>query len=455
MQNRSFVAVFSILAFVGPLRADGPAVFTSPTDLWQGFDPTVLPLDVTSLEKWEEQGCAFEKMRFTAEEIDGGKVRIFAIAGTALAGPAQPGILHIHGGGQTASVDWVRFWTKRGYACVTYDFCGPWPGRTDVTDWGPLKHGNMADAGGGHQVTPTLRNSSWYHWTLAARRALTLLAKQPRVDRERLGIFGISVGGTLCWSVAGSDSRVKTAVPIYGCGYNVDGGRARWGFPALTAELALFQRVLSPEAHAPYITCPVLHLNATNDFHGWMDRAYDILAATDGPTWKAFTPRQNHHIAATQGIDLPAWMDFQLKGGAPFPTSPMIGLQLTPDGVPRGTLDAGGEPVAHVDVYYSLTDKPAPNRFSAPHSRPMRSWEVPGGIAGRRYLEAVGCVCERPLFIGHLPDDKYGEPRSRQARQGPSHLAFRRTSLSAVDSRVVVLRTRPYRSESTEDVSED
>jgi dienelactone hydrolase len=345
------------------LRAGESVVIESPADLWQGYDPTELPLDVESLQRWEEQGCAFEKLRFTAEEVDGGKVRVFAIAGTALSGPAQPGILHIHGGGQTASLEWVRFWTKRGYACVTYDFCGPWSQRTDVTDWGPLKQGNMAFAEGGHQVTPTPRASSWYHWTLVARRSLTLLTMQPRVDPERLGIFGISVGGTLCWSVAGSDPRVKTAVPIYGCGYIEDGRRARWGFAKLTPELALFQRVVSPEAHAPYITCPLLHLNSTNDFHGWMDSAYDILSATDGPRWQAFTPRQNHHIAPAQGSDLPAWMDYQLKGGPPFPALPTVAVRLNPSGIPQANVATGEESIDHVDVYYSLTDKPPPNRF--------------------------------------------------------------------------------------------
>ena len=39
------------------------------------------------------------------------------------------------------------------------------------------------------------------------------------MDRDRLGIFGVSVGGTLTWIVAGVDARVKAAAPIYGCGW--------------------------------------------------------------------------------------------------------------------------------------------------------------------------------------------------------------------------------------------
>jgi len=354
--------VLSIVSGTGARAAEEPTAINSPAELWQGYDPEALPLEVESLERWTEDGVQFEKLRFTSEDFGNGKARVLAVVGKRSDATHLPGILHIHGGGQTLSLDWVKFWTKRGYACASYDFCGEWDGRKEFTDWGPLKHGNMAQAAGGFQVTPTPRESSWYHWTIAARRALSLLASQPEVDRERLGIFGISMGGTLCWSVAASDSRVKTAVPIYGCGYNVDGQRTQWGFPRLTPELALFQRAVSPEAHAPYITCPILFLNATNDFHGWMDRSYDILAATPSPHWQAYTPRFNHHIAAAQGENLPLWMDYQLKGGAAFPRSPVIILSLGEAGVPQAEVNAADSPES-VEILYSLGERPAPNRF--------------------------------------------------------------------------------------------
>jgi dienelactone hydrolase len=347
----------------GAFGADDPAEWSSPADVWRGYDPTAVPLEIESLQQWQEQGRSFEKLRFTAEEVDGFKVRVFAMVGLPAGDKMRAGILHIHGGGQTASLDWVKFWTARGYACVTFDFCGPWEKRTEFTDWGPLKHGNMAHAVGGFQMTPTPRSSSWYHWTLVARRALTLLEQQPLVDRERLGIFGISVGGTVCWSVAGSDARVKAAAPIYGCGYNVDNDREQWGFGRMPPEIALFQRVLSPEAHAPNIHCPVLHLNASNDFHGWLNRSYDILAITPGKHWLAVTPHQNHHIAAAQGKNLPLWMDAQLNGGPAFPDSPQLEMRLTEDGIPQAVVTADGANVRSVQVFYTMCDKPAPNRF--------------------------------------------------------------------------------------------
>ena len=77
----------------------------------------------------------------------------------------------------------------------------------------------MMKVGGGLSMKPTPRHNPWYHWTLAARRGLTFLETRPEVDGEKLGVFGISVGGTLTWGIAALDARVKAAAPIYGCGW--------------------------------------------------------------------------------------------------------------------------------------------------------------------------------------------------------------------------------------------
>lgn len=353
-----------VLVCSGAARAEEASAFASPADLWAGIDPEAEPLEIESLRSWNEGGAAFETLRFTGERHPEGAVRVFAIQGAPREGPRVPGILHVHGGGQTASLEWVRFWAARGYACVSFDFCGELPPRTDVTDWGPIRHGNMVHAAGGFQLLPTPRESSWFHWALVSRRALTLLSRHPRVDTQRLGVFGISVGGTLTWMIAGCDARVKAAAPIYGCGYNYDRGNARWGYPPPSDDLRAFQRVLSAEAHAPYITCPLLFLNATNDFHGLFDRSFEALDSVAGEVRQAFTPRYNHHIEPAQGTDLPRFMDWHLRAGDAFPGSPQISLAIGSSGVP-GVQVRPAEPdsVAGVDVYYALGDKRPPARF--------------------------------------------------------------------------------------------
>ena len=60
------------------------------------------------------------------------------------------------------------------------------------------------------------RNNNWYLLTIGARRGLTFLEKQPEVDPDRLGVYGLSMGGSLTVYVAGTDKRIKAAVPQVG-----------------------------------------------------------------------------------------------------------------------------------------------------------------------------------------------------------------------------------------------
>jgi len=376
---RIAILALAVLALLTAPLAYSQEAIETPAALWHGYDPEALPLDVEVLRSWQEGDVNYQKLRFTGEVQGGVKTRVLAIQGAPAKVKRLPGVLHIHGGGQTASMEWLRYWTSRGYVAVTFDFCGQWPGRTEFTEWGSVSHGNMAQASGGFQVHPTPRESSWYHWALASRRALTLLSKHPQVNPQRLGIFGISVGGTLCWMVAAADPRVRTAVPIYGCGYNHDDRNVRWGLPELSPDLRIYKRTLSPEAHAPLVRCPVLFLNSTNDFHGPMDYSFETLRAARGPVRQAYTPRYNHHIEPEQGVNLGRWMDWQLKDAAAFPASPELRLTLDSSGIPTATVgtDKPGA-VERVEVFYALRDRMPQARFwrTAPASLETGKWRA-------------------------------------------------------------------------------
>ncbi|MFN9040263.1 MAG: alpha/beta hydrolase family protein, partial [Planctomyces sp.] len=61
-----------------------------------------------------------------------------------------------------------------------------------------------------------------YHAVAAVIRGHSLLAAQPDVDANRIGITGISWGGYLTCLAASLDDRLKVAVPVYGCGFLAD-----------------------------------------------------------------------------------------------------------------------------------------------------------------------------------------------------------------------------------------
>src|SRR4029078_936352 len=127
---------------------------------------------------WVEDGVRFQKVYFTGEVWEGETVRVFDYTGVPVNARNVPGVLHINGGGQTAYLEWVKFWTKRGYAAVSIDWLGKYGDRTDYTHWGKVKANMMTD-GYGRITRPSVRYSPWYHWALVSRRAITLLAGLP------------------------------------------------------------------------------------------------------------------------------------------------------------------------------------------------------------------------------------------------------------------------------------
>lgn len=362
-------ALFVQSATRGPAYADDlPASIRNWRDLWAGFDPAAEALDIVVTKSWDEGSLHIDQLYFTGETWQGKKVRVFAYRAAPAKGEKLPGILHLHGGGQTASLEWVKYWADRGYVSVSHDFCGKVAGRAPdlVTQWGAAP-ASMADPDAPRSsLRPTPRFNSWYHWILVARRALTLLEQHPQVDPRRLGVFGISVGGTLTWMVAGCDPRVAAAVPIYGVGQNTY--TFPWQSPndPVDDDTRLTRALFEPEGYAPDVKCPLLFMNASNDHHGRLDFGMRTLALTTQSQMlrEIYTPRCIHHIEPSEGRDLPLWMDFHLKGlGKAWPASPQITVQGKV-AVPKIVVEVDNPADVHsVTIYYGLNNPWPSSRF--------------------------------------------------------------------------------------------
>lgn len=376
MRVKHVVAAVVLLTIGSGLArcADGPPEIRSIDELWAGYDPRALPLEIEVIKQVDETDVHLETIYFTGEEFEGEKTRIFGYYGRPLRTEGKvPGILHIHGGGQTAHMDWARFWAKRGYCALSFDFCGntnlpnlgPEYRREHYTRWAKVP-ADMMKISGGRQMEPTPRHNPWFHWTMAARRGLTLLETRSEVDRDRLGIFGISVGGTLTWIVAGVDDRVQAAAPIYGCGWESYNEFPPQPSLPVDGPTQLWRTLIAPEAHAPRIRCPVLFFSATNDFHGKMDLAYETLdlLPKDVVRGQVFTANYDHHVEPIEARSLPAWMNHHLKGTpATWPATPQVELTVA-DGVPTAVVSpADAEQVARIEVFYALNNDWPMTRF--------------------------------------------------------------------------------------------
>ena len=394
MNRRNFLQAGAAAASCGLLNlhdllaAEG--VPQSVEELWADFDPRKDPLETEVIREFKEDGGVYRHVRFLVGTFKGKTARMTALYGFPEAATAKkevlPAVMHIHGGGQRAFLSEVKLLVSRGYAGLSVNWGGSAGQRPfnsvegaqpadPNTDWGAVDPSQL-NVPGYHSILPGPlqlfedrehpKNNNWYLLTLACRRGLTFLEQQPEVDSERLGVHGYSMGGNLTMYVAGTDRRVKAAVPgVGGSGWRWEPHQFSDGVAQqdrIRGNADLFRRTLSFESYSPLIRCPVLHRSGTNDFHGWMDDVYRTNSLIpDQPVRYSWSPHFNHRLRPEVAITMPLWFDHYLKGGPALPETPATQLNLqTADHVAtfRVEPDAKRLPVARCEIYYSVDPDP-------------------------------------------------------------------------------------------------
>ena len=305
---KRFLAALCLISILG--CSSGPKLqrFTGPWDI-QGLRavPVATFGPVTNLA---------QEVYYEGEPFQGKPTRIFAYYARPAAGRGPfPAMLLVHGGGGKAFREWAEHWARRGYVALAMDLAGHGPdGR--LADGGP----GQDDENKFRDFTETDANQMWtYHAVAAVLRGHALLAAQPEVDRNRIGITGISWGGYLTCIVAGIDAQLKVAVPVYGCGFLNDNSvwlerfakmsvrqRQRWG------------EFFDPARYLGGVNCPILFLNGSNDFAYPLDSYQKSYQRVQGPMTLSVKIRLPHgHIWTFGEVD--CFVDSVLQGALPLP----------------------------------------------------------------------------------------------------------------------------------------
>ena len=197
----------------------------------------------------------------------GNPTRVFAWYGLPQrkAGEKVPAMVLVHGGGGTAFAEWVRLWTSRGYAAISMDTCGCTAG--GMHGLRPRHNAGGPPGWGGYDQIDLPAEDQWmYHAVADGILATSLLASMPEVDADRIGITGISWGGILACTVAGLDSRLKFAAPVYGCGFLGNDPRSLNPQIADAAKRKKWLDLWDPSVYLPGARLPMLWVTGTNDF---------------------------------------------------------------------------------------------------------------------------------------------------------------------------------------------
>ncbi|MGK0186054.1 MAG: cephalosporin-C deacetylase-like acetyl esterase [Verrucomicrobiales bacterium] len=354
------------------------------SQMWDGYDPTVEPLEVEVLKEWEEDGVTLKVIRYRIGIFKGQKSMMAGIYGCPKSGDSFPGLVQIHGGGQYADYRSVLTNARRGYATLSIAWAGRinapdykvdpaivklfWAGATDnenykvTTDWSALDayHAPSRYARNGFASTApaawTLdavdspRNNPWFLCTLAARRAITFLEQQPEVDSDRLGVYGHSMGGKLTVMVAAADARIKAAAPS--CG----------GISNRPVDNKLYENTIADAVNLKHIDCPIIFLSPSNDFHGRLNDLPKAVQEVSSPEWRVTcSPHGNHQDTGEYQITGLLWFDQCLKKSFTFPETPETRLDLTAaDGVPIFSVQPDTSmQILSVDIFYTQHGQPA------------------------------------------------------------------------------------------------
>lgn len=273
-------------------------------------------------------GKGVEALFYESVPYRGRPTKVFAWLGVPERAPGAtcPAMVLLHGGGGTAFDEWVRLWNARGYAALAMDLCGCVPRQPEVADGGPHQRHEQGgppgwDASFGQIVEPV--DDQWpYHAVAAAVAGHSLLAAQPGVDGARIGVTGISWGGYLTSMVAGVDTRLRGAVPVYGCGFlGIDSIWKDNSFPHLLGErVARWLDLWDPSRYLPEAKMPMCWVSGTNDFAyplSALRQSYELPTRDRSLCIRIEMPHS--HRDGWAPAEPAVFMDSLLCGGAPLP----------------------------------------------------------------------------------------------------------------------------------------
>ncbi len=258
----------------------------TPTEIWEGFNPVKDGTETSIISSREKDNLVTTDVFFTSEKTASGRVRVYArISYDSRWRDARPALILLPSHDENRRFDDITVsLVKAGYVVCLCDYLGRQNGDNPHTTYPDEYSYAQAPECFSHlySLTTTGRETPWFRWAKAARRAITMISELRYVDSERIGIMGVDLGAQIAWQAAGMDGRVRALVPINGGGYLWRRGTPR--FPGGDRELPsddeerAYSAGVGAETYAKFVSCPTYFIVSSNSSNTDVDRAGDILS---------------------------------------------------------------------------------------------------------------------------------------------------------------------------------
>jgi len=176
-------------------------------------------LKTEELREIDKSNDYVKSIMYKGVDYKGKETRVFAFIGLPKVeeGKKIPAMVLVHGGGGSAFEAWVRLWNARGYAAIAMDTCGALP-IGDYDKWEKHEYSCNSSWGDFDNIDTDLKDQWSYQAVSSVILANSLLRSYDFIDKDNIGITGVSWGGYLTCISSSVDYRFKVAIPIYGCG---------------------------------------------------------------------------------------------------------------------------------------------------------------------------------------------------------------------------------------------
>ena len=243
--------------------------FMTPVEVWKNFDPVAEPLEEERIRTKVEGDLTYETIYFTAKSVGEKKVRVLVrtCRSTKAKGKKPTLLVAMPCLKKEPDLSLFKSVLDEGYVLATFDYEGKVDGKLRYTLYPQeLSYCNDETAGEAfYHAEPSAHHTTWYNWTVIARRTITLISTLEYVDSDKIVMIGEGEGCALTWQVAAMDTRLKGACTIFG--YNLE---YRDGDPE---ERDCWVSGVDMRSYASYVNIPFLHIGATNK----VDDSFDTL----------------------------------------------------------------------------------------------------------------------------------------------------------------------------------
>ena len=188
------------------------------------------------VEYFPEYDCkGISNLTYKGADYKGKPTRVFAHMGFPKdAKEPVPAVVLIHGGGGHPDDDWIKKWNEHGYGAIAMSTDGYFPDKPVYLGEGvgaesmvhklvpPFNKDGYTEGPSTTHLEDSDRpiGDQWmYHAVTSVIMAYNILLRDERVDKDKIGVCGISWGGIIASIAIGYDHRFAFAVPIYGSGY--------------------------------------------------------------------------------------------------------------------------------------------------------------------------------------------------------------------------------------------